>query len=320
MIRTLLFASLFSFCVPQAATAMPATAHAGQVVMGTVLQVTVVAEDPLRARELASRSVDVARHWDDVLTTWRAEGELATLNATAGKGDQHISADLAYALTTMLRLSGATKGAFDPGVGPLVAIYSRPGNTERRPSTATRIREVLKIGDGTAELSEGAALDAGGIGKGIALDAIARELHAAGATGAYLDFGGSSQLAFGTMENGAPWMLALGGLEPGVSHGLLQLNGALSTSRSRPSGDATGPIVDPHTQRVVADPRLATCYAASATEAEACSKALIVLGWAAYDPQRLPGWEALYEDSNELQSSPRFASMVSVGPETRVRR
>jgi thiamine biosynthesis lipoprotein ApbE len=104
---------------------------------------------------------------------------------------------------------------------------------------------------------------------------------AAGATAVYLDFGGSSQLAFGTMESGDPWTLALAGLEPGVSHGLMRLEGALSTSRSRPVGDETGPIVDPHTGRAVTDPRFATCYAATATQAEACSKAFIVMGWTA---------------------------------------
>jgi thiamine biosynthesis lipoprotein len=285
--------------------------------MGTVLQVTVVAVDVSSARQMTTRAIEIARRWDDVLTTWRPEGELARLNAAAGNGPQRISVDLISALTVMSRLSADTDGAFDPGVGPLVARYSRPGAAAPVSLASTHIREVLALGDGTAALATGAALDAGGIGKGIALDAIAHELRSAGATGAYLDFGGSSQLAFGTTENGRSWVLSLAGLEPGVNHGLLRLEGALSTSRTRLVGDETGPIVDPRTGSVVAAPRFATCYAATATQAEACSKAFIVRGWEAYDSQHRFGWEALYEDTEKLYLSPGFASMLSDAAEVR---
>ena len=300
-----------ALCTTVVPHAHAATAHAGQIVMGTVLQVTVVAADESGARQMTTRAVEIARHWDDLLTTWRAEGELARLNAAAGTGPQKISADLASALAVMSRLSADTDGAFDPGVGPLVARYSRPGAAAPVSLAGTHIREVLALGNGTAALAAGAALDAGGIGKGMALDAIADELRSAGATGAYLDFGGSSQLAFGTMESGRSWVLALAGLEPGVDHGLLSLEGALSSSRTRLLGDETGPIVDPRTGTVVAGPRFATCYAATATQAEACSKALIVRGWPAYESQRQFGWEALYEDAENFYLSPGFASMVS---------
>ena len=92
MSRLLSFAvSLSVLCASPPVSGLAATAHNGQVVMGTVLQVTVVAEDAARAREMTTRAVKIARHWDDVLTTWRSEGELARLNAAAGKGPQRIS-------------------------------------------------------------------------------------------------------------------------------------------------------------------------------------------------------------------------------------
>jgi thiamine biosynthesis lipoprotein len=308
----------FAFAVPQPSAALAATAHAGQIVMGTVLQVTVVAHDTGRAQQLALRAIDIARHWDDVLTIWRPDGELAALNARAGKGAQRISPDLFVALSTMTRLSRATDGAFDPGVAPLVARFSKLDQTGPMPPAATRIREALKLRPGAAELSEGAALDAGGIGKGIALDTMAATLRSGGATGAYLDFGGSSQLAFGARDDGTPWTLGLGGLAAGVTHGVLELDGALSTSRSRPIGDVDGPIIDPVARRVVEASRFVTCYTSSgAAEAEACSKAFIVLGWAAYDPQRRPGWEALYEDDEGLRSSPLFPATLLRGPQTK---
>jgi len=301
----------FVFAVAHPTVVLGATAHAGQIVMGTVLQVTVVAYDKARAQELAARAIDIGRHWDNVLTTWRPEGELASLNAAAGKGAQPISPDLFAALSSMTRLSRITDGAFDPGVAPLVTRFSKFDQTAPIPTAATRIREVLKLRPGAAELAAGAALDAGGIGKGIALDKMAATLRSGGATGAYLDFGGSSQLAFGTSDDGEPWILALGGLAIGAAHGVLELDGALSTSRSRPVGDVDGPIIDPSARRVVGTSRFVTCYtSSSAAEAEACSKAFIVLGWAAYDPQSRPGWEALYEDAEGVRSSPGFPSLL----------
>ena len=46
-----------------------ATARAGRPVMGTILQVTVIADTEDRARELVEDCVKIAEHWDDVLTT-----------------------------------------------------------------------------------------------------------------------------------------------------------------------------------------------------------------------------------------------------------
>jgi len=300
------------------ANASAATLHSGSFVMGTILEVTVVTEDAVFGRQLATQAIETAKKWEDVLTTWRPNGELAGLNASAGAGPRHVSADLASALAVMIRLSEATDQAFDPGVGPLVEHYSHPGATRPSHATAYNIREVLTLNGRTAELARGAAIDAGGIGKGIALDAIAKDLRAAGVKGAYLDFGRSSQLALGTMENGRPWTVALAGLHPGTIHGFIELDGALSTSRARAIGDETGPIIDPRTGDAITSPRFVTCCAPTATEAEAWSKALIVRGEAAALERPSRGLlGALYEDSETLRISPGFARMVVSGLEPR---
>jgi thiamine biosynthesis lipoprotein ApbE len=111
-----------------AAAASAATVRDGHPVMGTVLAVTVVAADAATADALTAAAFAEARRWDDVLTTWRPEGELARLNARAGAGPVAISPDLAAALRLMVRLAAATDGGFDPAVGAL----ARP----RRPAAA----------------------------------------------------------------------------------------------------------------------------------------------------------------------------------------
>lgn len=268
--------------------------------MGTVLTVTVVAADEGAARVLAEAAIARARHWDDVLTTWRPDGELARLNARAGSGPVEVGADLASALRAMLALSTATDGLFDPAVGPLVERWRGPQPPSSPPaaSAATRIATALTLAGRRATLVAGAALDAGGIGKGIALDAMAALLRRGGARGAFLDFGGSSQLAVGAPDADAPgWRVGIGGLAAGSVLGEVVLrDAALSTSRATAGPAPTGPIIDPRSGTPVAEPRIATARAADATSAEAWTKALIIAGRAALPAATAHGVAALVED------------------------
>jgi len=265
--------------------------------MGTVLDITVVADDAATARRLAAEAVETAKRWDDVLTTWRPGGELYQLNARAGRPAAAISAELSRALARMVELSAATAGAFDPAVGPLVAArrdrrVTAPPVVESRHHIAT----ALRLGDGEAALVEGAALDAGGVGKGMALDAIADRLKAAGATAAFLNFGGSSQLAFGRSEDGSDWAVALAGKEHDRVLGAFVLRDAsLSTSRAIVADDPAGTIIDPRTGAAVKPPLLATVVAGDATTAEAWSTALIVLGTAGLAAATAAGVDALVD-------------------------
>ncbi len=293
-----------------ATVAHAAVFRTGQPVMGTVLQVTVVADDDGRARALCTAAVAAARHWDDVLTTWRAEGELARLNARAGAGPVAISADLALALRRMVQLSAETGGAFDPAVGPLVERW-RGASPPAPPPTATsahRIASALTLDGQQASLMLGAALDAGGIGKGLALDAIAQLLRRGGATAAFLDFGGSSQLAIGAPPD-APkgWRVALSGLAPNSLLGSVTLRDtSLSTSRASAGGSAAGPILDPRSGLPVFAARLATVRAADATSADAWSTALIVLGRDGLEAAAAHGVAALLVDAQGSARSGGF--------------
>jgi thiamine biosynthesis lipoprotein len=298
----------------QAASA--AVVRLGQPVMGTVLEVTVVARDEADARRWAEESIAEARRWDDLLTTWRPEGELARLNARAGEGPVPISPELAAALRRMLDLSRATGGTFDPGVGPLVRLWSsaeRPSPEALAKLGPHRIANALVLRSESADLARGAELDAGGIGKGMALDAIAAKLRAYGVDAAFLDFGGSSLLAIGAPP-GSPdgWRIALSGAAPNVIHGeMFLLNAAVSTSHAAGAGAAEGPIVDPRSGAVVPGPRLVTVVTREAAAAEAWSKAVIVLGTDAFAPATAAGMEVLYDDGSIVRRSEHFPLLAS---------
>lgn len=347
MIRPRAFAAALATLA--ATTAAPAAVvQTGQPVMGTVLEVTVIAPTQPRARELADQAIAEARRWDDILTTWRPEGELARLNAAcrstprkpnraatppAAGGECRppastrvpvdVSADLYRALEKMVALGRATDGAFDPAIGPLVGLWRTHRNLAAlpRPGGRFRIAHALRLENGRAELAPGAALDAGGIGKGIALDAMAAGLRSGGATAFFLDFGGSSQIAFGAPARDSNpanatagargWPVAIAALDPGKPHGILRLHTAsLSTSRALPPGDEAGPIIDPRTGHPAPPPRLATVLGPSAAATDAWSTALVVLGRQGIDKARAAGLEVLYQDDTGTVMTEGFRQLL----------
>jgi thiamine biosynthesis lipoprotein len=300
-------------CATQAPQPPLAVARSGQLVMGTVLTVTVMAADEDQARRLADEAIAEARRWDDVLTIWRPEGELARFNARAGEGAVTVSASLAEGLSAMLRLAKETGGAFDPSVGTAARDAALP--TEPRlvdsgkqtpPAASAGLAEVLRVNGVSASLEAGASLDPGAIGKGIALDAAAKLLRRGGAAAAFLDFGGSSQLAIGAPpRDPSGWKVAVSGLAAGTSHGVLHLKDA-SLSTSRAGALDTAPIVDPRSGAVVVPPRLATVLAPDATSADAWSTALVVLGADGAGDASAKGLEVLLEDGSGRWSSAGF--------------
>jgi thiamine biosynthesis lipoprotein ApbE len=313
-----LLAALVVSTILARAPARAAMASGGELVMGTLLQVTVFAPNQAQAEQLVSAAIVEARHWDDVLTTWRADGELARLNRRAGEGAVRVSPDLHESLRLMLRFSAATDGSFDPAVGPLVRRWRRQSpfaSTASGADSRHRISDALTLRAGSAHLIRGAALDAGGIGKGIALDKIALRLRRGSAEAAFLDFGGSSQLALGAPP-GSPrgWKVLVSGLEVGSVRGLMFLrDAALSTSRALGPGAEAGPIIDPRSAEPVPPPRLATVLGPDATSTEAWSTALVVLGRPGIPRLEAAGLEALFEDATGASRTRRFESRLTGG-------
>lgn len=298
-----------------ASAASAAEYRLGQPVMGTVLQVTVIAADVDAAKQAAEDCLVEARRWDDVLTTWRPEGELARLNRSAGAGPVRISPQLAAALRRMRALSMSTSGAFDPAVGRRVEVLRRPRAKVGHNAAAPAFARALRFVGDSARLEGGVRLDAGAIGKGIALDEMARLLRRRGVGAAFIDFGGSGLYALGSPpEDADGWLVVVGGLHEGEVHGTIALRDAsLSTSRSSRAGDAAGPIVDPATGNPASPSRLAVALSSDAAAADAWSTALVVLGRRGLERARKAGIEALFQDSAGTSMTPGFAEKLRGG-------
>lgn len=230
--------------------------------MGTFCSVE--AWGPAPAAAVASAFDEIDR-WDRILSLYRPESELNALNASAGKGPFRATKDLYDATAEALRMAEVTGGAFDPTVLPVI---------RRGPAALPLVgwRKVrLDAAARTIELPEkGMTLDFGGIGKGWALDLAARKMRAAGASSGFINFGGQI-LAFGAPENGDSWVVAV----PGVAAPLRVRDASVSTS-----GDEQRPghIVSPFNGLPLRRGFDATAVLPTATEADAWSTALYVLG------------------------------------------
>jgi thiamine biosynthesis lipoprotein len=297
MLRAALAATLLGSLT--AAPASADVARAGKPVMGTILTVTVVATDRAEAQALADTAIEEARRWDDALTIWRPDGELARLNDRAGGGFVDVGERLAQGLAAMLSLAAATGGAFDPAVGTL----RLGGSAALRP-----IGQVLEVEATRAALADGSLLDPGAIGKGLALDAVVAMLRSRGVASAFLDFGGSSQTAIGVPPGDARgWTVMVAGAAEGQSHGVVKLRDA-SMSTSRAGAEDTTPILDPRTGKAVPSPRLATVIARDATAADAWSTALVVLGREGIARAEAAGIEVLLEDGTGTVRTKAFVT------------
>jgi thiamine biosynthesis lipoprotein len=114
------------------------------------------------------------------------------------------------------------------------------------------------------------ALDFGGIGKGWALERAGRLMAAHGTTRAFMNFGGQI-LAIGRPEDGEDWSVVV----PGLAEPLRVRDASVSTSGDE---ERPGHIVSPFDGRPVRRMINATAVLPSATEADAWSTALYVLG------------------------------------------
>ncbi len=288
MRRPLLAGAALLALLPSAAPAETVTL--GRPAMGTVLEITLVGDDPEHLRRLARELHRRAAGLEAVLSNWDPESEVSRLNRLAGSGPVPVSELLHDLLSRCLRLTRETGGAFDITVGPLVDLWREAARRGRPPTPEELAAARARVGPGRIallpgrrlRLAPGARLELGGVAKGFAVDRLAERLGREPLTGALLNLGGSSLRAMGEAPEGGPWRLLLAGAD-GAPVGVLALRDrSVSISSSRGEvlrvGDLrVGHIVDPRSGEPVPGARLAVVAAPTGTGAEAWSKALLVL-------------------------------------------
>jgi thiamine biosynthesis lipoprotein len=262
----------------------------GRYLMGTVLEIRLPDESRAGGRELLDALFARVAALEHELSSFETASALSRLNGAAGAGPQPVPPDLARLLELSLACRDETLGAFDVTVGPLVALWGEAGARGELPDAAALALARARVGDGKlrvaggrAELSSGARVELGGIGKGFALDALVRELGERGVERALLDFGGSSLHAIGAPPGEPGWRVLVRDAASGFAGIATLRDQALSVSgsfgrSSRIGGRRFGHVVDPRSGWPLERAGVSAVVADSGARAEALSKALLVLG------------------------------------------
>jgi len=263
----------------------------GRYAMGTILEITLVGRaGEISRQDLEPLFAEISR-LEAVFTRYDEASDLAQLNAAAGSGPRPVAPELARILHDCAGFAERTRGAFDVTVGPLVALWREAAESGRLPTPAQRVAARQRVGSGRlrlgaearVELPAGVSVDLDGVAKGWALDRIAERLRADGVESALLDFGGSSIVALGAPPDAPGWRTLLRNPETGLAVLLTLRDRALSVSGSfgewsTIAGRRYGHVIDPRSGEPMTRAFQAVVLAPTAAEAEAWSKALLILG------------------------------------------
>lgn len=298
--------------------------------MGTVLQLTLVAEDAAAARAAADACFALGAELEAVLTTYDPASATSRMNASAGSGSFAAPPALARILADSQRLSRATGGVFDPTVGPLIELWTAAAAAGRIPSAAeiaaarsrVGIERVALEAGGRVVLGPGMAVNFGGVGKGWALDRMRELLAERGIANVLLDFGGSSWLALGAPADAPAWRVLLRDGRGGYAGAARLRDTSASFSESfgqwsEIAGRRYGHVIDPRTGWPVQQPLAGVALAPDGATAEALTKALLVLepAQALAVVAGVPGAEALVIDAaGALHESAGFRRATAFEP------
>ncbi len=243
----------------QLGRAEPDRQRSARVAMGTLLEMTLYGPEAERSSAVTAAYAEVER-LESLLSTFRPESELSRVNREAASQPVPVSSDTLACVRAALQWAEDSDGAFDP---------------TRREGGYRQVRLDEEAGTIAFERA-GLNLDLGGIGKGYALDRAAAVLEQHGIHQALLNFGGQI-LALDPPPGREGWIVAVRDPEQPESWlgGYRLQRGSISTSALY---ERAGHIVDPRTGEPVESFGSATVLAANATDADALSTAVSVLG------------------------------------------
>jgi thiamine biosynthesis lipoprotein len=245
--------------------------------------------------QAASESLDVVQQLEQLLSVYREDAHLATINRTAAMAPVEVDTELFSLLRRAETISASTSGAFNPVAGALVSLWRRCRSESRIPMAAEMEAALASSGLHHVSFDEtrqtirfdavGVEINLGAIGKGHAVDRAGEHLLKVGVLNWLVHGGRSSVRAQGTHAGLEGWPVGLQNpLRPDKPFGTFLLkNEALSTSGTavqwfRHEGKRYGHILDPRTGWPVETMLSVSVIAPDAALADALSTAFFVLG------------------------------------------
>ena len=267
--------------------------------MATQFEIVIYAErDKITTSHLdrvAEEAFTVIDSLEARISTWRQSSQASRVNREAAERPIRVAADIFGVVKDAQTFYRDTCGAFDITVGPLVELWRTCKEGKRLP-TAVELdaaksltgfdKVTLDPATNTiAYARKGMRMDFGGIGKGLALDEVARVLREYGVSRAILHGGASSILALGAPPGKDGWTVRVQHpLKPEEDIATFQLHDESFSSSGHVQdlveieGKQYGHIINPATGMLVQGMAMAMAIAPTGTETDALSTAFFVMG------------------------------------------
>ena len=264
--------------------------------MATRFEIVLHGEDEARLRAAGEEALAEVDRIEAQLSIFRPDSELARVNAWAARDPVRVTPSVFRLLEQAGQLHRESGRAFDITIAPLMRCWGFMNGGGAMPEMEEVARVRSRVGMEHVLLDpenytvrfdgEGVMLDPGAIGKGYAIDQAAEVLRDAGVTSALLHGGTSTIYGLGKLPNGEPWQIAIespaGAPNPWVATVPLE-DEALSVSAVwgkffEHNGKTFGHVIDPRAGQPVSGAVLSAVILPSATETDALSTALLVVG------------------------------------------
>ena len=254
--------------------------------MGTTFEILISAEEPEYSQQVAWAAVDELDRLEMELSRFIPSSDVCRINALRRGEYTLVGVDTMECLKLAEKVWQETQGAFDITVGQLTQMSRTELSTDKchgqqrdnQPLAETGMDLLLLDEDAHAVSvkKQGVCVDLGGIGKGYALDQMAKTLDDWSIQSALLHGGQSTVFVVGGEREGRRWEIPLRDPRDGsttIETALLG-QGALSGSGVQLHGRH---IIDPRTGKPVANREACWAIAPSAALADALSTSFMVM-------------------------------------------
>lgn len=259
-----------------------------QIHMGVAARLTFYAETEQKAGAAAKAAYARFAELEQVMSDYRPTSEINDVCRRAAYGPVKVSEDLFRVLKRSLEIAEASGGAFDPTVGPLVALWRESRRSGVLPSAAQIEAAKAKVGWRFVELDPkartvfirklGVKIDFGGIAKGDACDQAILTLKRNGVPNAMVEAGGDIKVS-GHPPETSGWIIGI----QGVNLRRIFKDEAISTSGDTEQfvvigGVRYSHIVDPKTGLGLTSRIQASVIARDGLTTDPLATALCILG------------------------------------------
>jgi FAD:protein FMN transferase len=266
--------------------------------MATRFEIVLHGEDAVSLRAAGEEALREVERLDARLSFYRPDSEISHLNTHAAREPVRVAPDLFALLQHAKSLSEQTAGAFDLTIAPLLRCWGFQDGNGTIPPASELARAQALVGlhqvhlnteNSTVQFARaGMMLDLGAIGKGYAVERAGEILRETGVASALIHGGTSTVYAMGRPPDRTHWTVAIA-QPPSVPADrqipitLALEDEALSVSAEwgksfESEGRTFGHVLDPRSGLPVQGAVLAAVALRSATETDALSTALLVLG------------------------------------------